>query len=1198
MIIFYSDNEAPPPPPPSRSASIRPEPSLANNNPRPPRPCPRPHQKDGNTDSSNQEPSTSVAALRQAVFGDKKSGPPPVLQKSTIKTAQKRREDHSTEPATNTTAKKSSVLKIAAALESSKHDVSSSGEDEPEAVVDVPTPKTAPPFGTQTQERNVDKLSSLNQQSDDGSFPPGAPYEVPKQGNVHQLRSRISNNTPYTGNKKQNGNDSFQQRRSGADQPPQSENQSSLADSLQAALARRAVNKEQNKSQNVSHSQAGLRKHAHTEDNQSLRKSPADSVHDNISEQSQTPLLERIRQRKAQRDNNGSPSDDKTSANAVTAEHTHSIKPSLPDPPAETNSRKSQHSSLRRSSSNVSCRRISDENPLDVENSMPSRQKGLHRSPSNASRRLNNVSIPNPPSGFNNDANLQTRLQRTPSNKSRRSSEEGVPQLPPRSKTQMDSKKKDINQSQSKLEQSSIHNTDGGPTEMMSSNQHVGNSTGSSVEESMVLADFISRYSGALPLAVSIQDSACVSSKRLVSTAQCNSFNVHFVKHSKVVIIHDLFGGESFSVPLNSCVKFGLIYDQNQRSEIAASTDHARYFENAGDIISFKKLPYVICATKNFDGGSQEKSVAAGEVLFVRGVKKPKAIGRGKVLKVNSINGEEKLLGSKCSGGFTTSPQECQLSLAVLMEHLIPFPQHALIFSGAQVTSYLPKTMIDHPVILEKIHGESSAIMTPRYDMNETENESWMYDVKTEVKLWVKKLPLSKQKRDELNANTNILHTTFDPLYTQHYADKSDDNGIALQHVFFVNIQPGKEKEGVHLYLPSAGMMQQDMNQISEGPKADEDDQNSTYALHITEQRNTSKRNSGETATGQCRESTNYILPTEDSDVDLEDVDEPEEAYEEVMTALGNIQEEQIEPTEAKKIGKIAGMFKSVKQSLAKMHKDEMGVSEDDAAIETASTTPEPDEDYDSISFKGDASEEEEDQQDVPPPLPDISQITRRRPPQMAPPQAPFEQVSSGPPSIAIQRLMAAAKVSAANVDTSNEPKEEPEKEGYQPVSVGDEMFEDDESGYSDVRSLNIPSIIAARQSSIASTLSKRKPPLPPPAKEETPALDLLKSKRSSNSSLPASDKADSQDETVQQSAMPSSSGGSVEGDYVRLRGLYSGLQTQMTQMMDEMNQMKLQIEELSHTVEELVQFKDIKQDSLHPSKTRTLPRSKKTKIK
>lgn len=1166
-----------------------------------------------------------MAALRQAVFGEKKSGPPPVLQKSSNKPLQNRKEEKSTPPRLAThhaPAKKSSVLKIAAALESNKSD---DDDEEPEAKesVNVHPTKAYPPLVKQKYTKGVDK--SVNQPSEDSSFPSGAPYEVPKQGRVRQQASR--NNTTHTVSSNHDGNAASQLGRHDtgeAEQIPESEEtQSALADSLQAAIARRALKKEKHvarKSDN--RDESGNTKLSQYRDKLnptggSFTKQSS-SPTDNVSQESvQKPLLERIRQRKAQRVNQ---ENDSTGTADVAV---HNQRPSVPDTPSnnasqfkpaaeeaeDLSSRPSAgyNSNLRRSSSNLSSRRISDENVPDAENSRNSRRKGLNRS-SSVSRRSRDATIPNPTS----DSNLSTsnRLQRSPSNRSRRSSEESVPQLPPRSnKTKVVDSFQTADASQRTQHKGrdpipDTRNTSNVANSRTDTHHDSHNSTSSSAEESMILADFISRYSGALPLAVSVQDSASVSSKRLISTAQCNSFNIHFIKHSKVVILHDEFGGESFSVPLNSSVKFGLIYDQQR----ATASDHARHFENAGDIMSLKQLPYVICATRKFDGGSEEKSVVAGEILFVRGVKKPKAIGRGKVLKVNSINGDEKILGSKCSAGFTTSPRECQLTLTMMMANSIPFPQQVLIFGEAQVTSYLKKTMINQPVTLEKIHGESSAIMTPRFDTSATNTESWMYDVTTDMKLWVKKHPISKEERDELNANTNVHYTTFDPFYIQHYADKLDDDGIALQHVLFINILHGKEKEGMHLYLPSAGMMPQDldMSAASETGHETMTNEDSTYAVHITQQRKPTTWRQVEKAavsidfeaSAEFSDGSSHILPTEE----LEDEDEPEEAYEEVMTALVNVQEEQPEPTEARKIGKLAGMFKSVKQSLTKMHKDETShldpdTAEEDSLIEPASPSPEPGEDYDRVSFDGEVPDQDDhpSQADVPPPLPDTSLITRRKPPQIAPPPPPFEQ-TTGTPSIALQRLMAAAKISPANtVDEASEQKEKHEQEGYQPVSVDDEMYEEDECGYSDVRSLDIPSIIAARQSSIANTLSKRKPPLPPPSKEGSPGAASLNRGKGSSSSA---DKAESIDESVQQNSRHSSSGGSVEGDYVRLRGLYTGLQTQMSQMMDEMNHMKARIEELSQMVVELVQAKDNQQDSLHPSKSRTLPRNKKTKIK
>ena len=1177
-----------------------------------------------------------------------------MLQKSTTKALQ-RKQEQLADP--NAEVEKLSVLKIAAALEASKHVCSSTENSVDESTVIEGPPMATPadsgeqqhfeggsaypsqaPTTTvarQTQSRNVNKLSTLNQQSEDSIHPSGAPYEVPQQGSKHHPSS-VSTDTVHTSNTDMHRKLSVKSHseRDRLQNQPQSQIQPSLSTSLHAALVKRTLNREQGVTshESASHSQLII-------PNNTPEISQLSSLVNNPPQQAESTLIERIRQRKAaraqtanasaladdsacrmsqdptsrsQENTQNAPSNLSANSNRV-IKHQANMKPPLPDPSIGNSGRVSHQSSLRRSSSNASASRISGESAHDV-SLIGCKQKGLHRSPTSAAQWLKDTKTSD-----RSDSHIHGShkgLQRTPSSCSRRSDDESVPQLPPRSATQA----KGMNQAHKQfteehvLPKRSSNDTGLSTTPAKGNGEDFNDSGGSYAEDSMVFADFISRYSGALPLAVSIQNAESIASQRLVATRQCSNFNVHFIKHSKIVIIRDQFGGECFSVPLNSSVKFGLIYDQRSGS----NTDHATYFETAGEIMNLKQLPYIICATKQYDGGALEKSVAAGEILFVRGIKKAKAIGRGKCLKVNSINGDEKFLASKCSGGFTMSPRECQLNLLVMIEHSIPLPQQAVLFSNTEISSYLPQTMIDNPVTLDRIQGESSAIMTPR---DADEAESWMYDVSTEIKLRVKKLPLSTEEQEDLNAETNVFYTTFDPLYTQHYAEKSDDNGIALQHVLIVNVMPGKEKEGVHLYLPSSSMLPEmnsliadintDMSRgktnivgILDETVADETECNATYALHITEQRSTkaSKRSvekietiSIASANTEHSEGSGYIPPTENSDAEqeFEDNDEPEEAYEEVMSALANAQEEPSDPEPAGS-RKLSGMFKSIKQSLTKTSKV---VADTNAAIEEASPSPEP-EDYDRISFTEDIPADEGIVSGpvALPPLPDTSQITGRRPPQMAPPPPPLQQTAAT--SIALQRLMAAAKISPESTVSVNEKEQEKEQEGYQPVRADDEMFEDEESGYSDVRSLgiDISSVIAAKQTSIAAMLGKRKPPLPLPSKEESPEpvshklTDLTQSSQTPDRAEPVAQKI-----IQQNSSTHSSSGGSTEGDYMRLRSLYSGLQTQVNQLMDEVSVMKTSIEQLSQMVEELMQAKDNKQGSVHPSKTQTLPRRKKT---
>ena len=1125
------------------------------------------------------------------MFGEKKGSPPAVPQKSTIKPRQNKMDIRSTPSSVHhNITQKSSVLKIAAALESSHRNIDE-GQPEAKTEVDVPTP---PHSVEQTHVSNVNKFFTLNQQSEESLFPPGAPYEVPEQGNVVcQSTSHTSSSAPCTSKPNPNrGRSPLQKDMRGTEQDAtQSQTDSSLSSALQAALSKRTLKVEQK-----SEIEAEKRQRPQHDNGQSAFDQPSST---NFQQQ-ETSLLDRIRQRKAQKmtdDSTGGATDGKRSqpvqrtpsnlsvkSNPSAEEHINSNKPPSLDSTADRNKSEGHLSTLCRSSSNLSSRRINNINAPDdssVHNSQQNRKMSLHRSLS-VSKWSTDATIPVQSSGFDDNANARNRLKRTSSNLSRHSTEESVPQLPVRPVILADT-----NQGQTTGIDRDDQTMDLNCNQQCPPRPDSSNKSSSCADESVVLADFISRYSGALPFAVSVQHMESVASKRLVATAQCNKFNVHFLKHSKVVVIRDYCGVDCFSIPFNSSVKFGLVYDQKP---------FVSCFETAGDIMGQKQLPYVVCATKHFDGGSHEKSVVAGEILFIRGVKKLKTIGRGKVLKVNSINGDEKLLGSKCCGGFTTSPHDCQLSLSTIMDHSIPFPQQALLFSEGQVASYLPDTMVNHPVTLEKVHKESSAIMTPRYSDNAQKEGSWMYDVSTNVKLWVKKLPLSKENQEDLSAESNVFYTTFDPRYVQHYADKKDDNGIALQHVLFINLLQDKEKVGVHLYLPGAGVIQEDTNEVLKVTTANESYQRATYAIHIFGQQNSMKRGSSsieqEGITSANMESTgrsNNIPPTEDLPIEQDGGGDGEDTYEEVMAALETFQGEKTKATESEKIGKLPDAFESVNQSLAKVHKEkesQQNVSEDIPIIKPASTSPEPDEDYDGVSFAGYASEDEErlNQSDIPPPLPDTSQITGKRPPQMALPPPPI-----GPPSIALQRLMAAAKISSVNTGSDTEQmKQDSELDGIQTVPGDDEMFEDEESGYSNVRSLGIPSVIAARQSSIAGVFSKRKHPVCTTEKGENQKTIFQKAtEQSSTDSACDKCKAD----TVPQTLKDSSVGESV-GDYVQLHGLYSELQMKMSEMMNDISEMKAHIEELSHTVKELVQAR---QNSLP---TQVLPHKKLAKHK
>jgi len=92
------------------------------------------------------------------------------------------------------------------------------------------------------------------------------------------------------------------------------------------------------------------------------------------------------------------------------------------------------------------------------------------------------------------------------------------------------------------------------------------------------LSPFITKNSIFLPLRVGVCNGFCSSATDL-SISQNEKFNLHFVKHTRVIVMRDSENREEYSVPLNSSVRFGIVYDPIQDEKRALE---GFYFETVG----------------------------------------------------------------------------------------------------------------------------------------------------------------------------------------------------------------------------------------------------------------------------------------------------------------------------------------------------------------------------------------------------------------------------------------------------------------------------------------------------------------------------------------------------------------------------------------------------------------------------------------
>lgn len=92
-------------------------------------------------------------------------------------------------------------------------------------------------------------------------------------------------------------------------------------------------------------------------------------------------------------------------------------------------------------------------------------------------------------------------------------------------------------------------------------------------------------------------------------------------------------GGTNFTVPLNTAIQFGLVYNP------VGDTKQAKKgysFETAGELADYRIPPKIIRVTRKFDTGDSKSSIEKNEILIVKNVSQATLTQR-QCVKVHSL---------------------------------------------------------------------------------------------------------------------------------------------------------------------------------------------------------------------------------------------------------------------------------------------------------------------------------------------------------------------------------------------------------------------------------------------------------------------------------------------------------------------------------------------------------------------------------
>lgn len=315
---------------------------------------------------------------------------------------------------------------------------------------------------------------------------------------------------------------------------------------------------------------------------------------------------------------------------------------------------------------------------------------------------------------------------------------------------------------------------------------------------SMTLSDFTALNTSAFPKLVRISNSLTYTSRNMKLT-QGDLLDLHFVRQTKAVVLISSTG-EEYVVPLNSAIKFAMIYDPLNTSQLIHQGYH---FKSVGELIATRQMPKVVVATETYHDSKPQSSVEAGEILVVCGVINQ---SHGKVLKVNSTTLGKKFLEERCTAKFSTRSDITKLSLNDMFKASVQLPLQADIYppSGLQ----LPDSFTDAPVTLKRFCVIKSVIATPSLLQEYSPTSSVplkVYDISLELDIEISECSeLNDKQTIELRTNTQQLYSSFEPTkvipFYCHAIEKSEQ--LIIQSALLTNVDMKGKFLGMQLELP------------------------------------------------------------------------------------------------------------------------------------------------------------------------------------------------------------------------------------------------------------------------------------------------------------------------------------------------------------------------------------------------------------
>ena len=280
----------------------------------------------------------------------------------------------------------------------------------------------------------------------------------------------------------------------------------------------------------------------------------------------------------------------------------------------------------------------------------------------------------------------------------------------------------------------------------------------------MTLQQFVLKHGDSLPMRVRISKGIYgTDDESTISTG--DYYNLLYLQHRDLVKIEDKHHRQEFSVPVNSAIKFSMVYNPHGNDKEALK---GHVFPNVSDILAIASLPKVISTLREWNSGNPSSSVIANELLIVKEVVEIPAsiVGSRKQLRVYSHSHCcEKYLEEECEGHFTTRPTFTRLHLKDVFKYF-PNPLPMDIVLTGDPTSTLPSYLFSR--ILRVSHRYTDVLMiTTGVLESGQEMEPFELPIDLDIELAVVELPEAEDKK--MIAESEYLLEKLKETKVRHY---------------------------------------------------------------------------------------------------------------------------------------------------------------------------------------------------------------------------------------------------------------------------------------------------------------------------------------------------------------------------------------------------------------------------------------------